>query len=353
MSDLVLVTGSSGYIASTIVRDLLADGYRVRGTVRNPNKIEELDYLRKLPGAAERLELVAADLLTPGAFDKHVEGCAAVMHTASPYKVDVKNPQQDLVEPALLGTRNVLDAALRSSSIRRVVMTSSMAAITDEPDEAQLLTEADWNTKSSLERNPYYYSKTVAEREAWAIVERSKPAWDLVVINPFLVVGPSLTPALNPSNQVFADILSGVYPGIMNIVWGFVDVRDVAQAHLLAMKTRSASGRYICAGARASMRDVVNLLRASGYGEGYKLPRIGLDCATGDFLVKLSSYMQPKGVGDYLRSHIGRVPNYDNGKIQRELGLQFRDVNRSILDSVEDLIHWGHLPVREARSTHS
>ena len=339
----VLVTGASGYIASYIVRDLLAEGYTVRGTVRDPNKVAELAHLRAMPGAPERLELVAADLLTPGAFDPHVSGCATVMHTASPYKMDVKDPQKDLVEPALLGTQNVLEAVARSSTVKRVVLTSSMAAITDEPDENHVLTEADWNTKSSLDRNPYYYSKTLAEREAWAIVERLRPAWDLVVINPFLVIGPALTKALNPSNQVFADMLSGVYPGIMNIVWGFVDVRDVARAHILAMTTPAANGRYICAGDRVAMRELTELLRANGYGEGYKLPKIGLDCATGDFIVKLSSYMQPKGVGDYLRSHVGRVPNYDNGKIQRDLGLRFRDAKTSVLESVADLIRWGHV----------
>lgn len=338
----VLLTGASGYIASFVTKALLEKGYLVRGTVRNPAQSAELAHLRNLPGAGERLELVRADLLTPGAFDAHVDGCDFVLHTASPYKMNVKDPQKDLVEPALLGTRNVLGAAVRSNCIKRVVVTSSMAAITDEPDENHVLTEADWNEKSSLGRNPYYYSKTVAEREAWAIAERTKPAWDLVVINPFLVIGPAMTSALNPSNQVFADILGGVYPGIMNIVWGFVDVRDVAKAHVLALETPAAKGRYICAGDRVSMREVVGLLR-SRYGERYKLPRMGLDCATGDFVVKLSSYMQPKGVGDYLRSHIGRVPNYDNGKIRRDLGLEFREAKISILESVEDLIRWGHV----------
>ena len=143
----VLVTGASGYIASYIVRDLLAEGYTVRGTVRDPNKVAELAHLRAMPGAPERLELVAADLLTPGAFDPHMSGCATVMHTASPYKLDVKDPQKDLVEPALLGTQNVLEAVARSSTVKRVVLTSSMAAITDEPDENHVLTEADWNTE--------------------------------------------------------------------------------------------------------------------------------------------------------------------------------------------------------------
>lgn len=164
-----------------------------------------------------------------------------------------------------------------------------------------------------------------------------------MAINPFLVIGPAMTKVLNPSNQVFADRLGGVYPGIMSIVWSFVDVRDVARAHVLALETPAAAGRYICAAERVSMREVVDLLRAQGYAAGYRLPKIGMDCSAGDFVVKLRSYMQPKGVGDYLRSHIGRVPHYDNGKIQRGLGLRFRDVRTSILESVEDLLRWGHV----------
>lgn len=133
----VLVTGASGYIASYIVRDLLAAGYRVRGTVRS-NQTAELSHLRQLPGAPERLELVRADLLTPGAFDGPVAGCDAVLHTASPYKRDVRDPQRDLVEPALAGTRNVLQAAANSPGVKRVVLTSSMAAITDETGRGSL-----------------------------------------------------------------------------------------------------------------------------------------------------------------------------------------------------------------------
>ncbi len=338
----ILVTGASGFIASYIVKDLLARQYRVRGTVRSLRNPDSQTHLLALPGAAERLELAEADLLTPGSFDQAAQGCDAVIHTASPYKINVEDPQKDLVEPAVSGTRHILEAAAKSATVKRVVLTSSMAAVTDEPEEDHVLTEADWNTKSSLERNPYYYSKTVAEREAWAIMEQLRPGYDLVTINPFLVIGPALTKALNPSNQLFADMLTGVFPGIMNMVWGFVDVRDVAQAHVRAMETPAAKGRYLCAGGRASMREVTDLLRQNGYA-GYQLPKLGLDCAAGDFVVKRSSYLQPKGVGDYMRSHVGRTPNYDTSKIRRELGTEFRETRASILETVDDLLRWGHV----------
>ncbi len=338
----ICVTGASGFIASHIVKDLLAHGYRVRGTVRDASRRDKYDYLHALPGAAERLELVSADLLAPESFAAAVAGCEYVLHTASPYVLDVKDPQRDLVEPAVNGTRAVLAACKNAGDVKRVVVTSSMAAVTDEPDSERVLTEADWNECSSLTRNPYYYSKTLAEREAWRFQQDEAPAFDLVVINPFLVIGPSLTPSLNTSNQLFVDMLTGKYPGIMNITWGMVDVRDVARAHRLAFERESASGRYLCANTTISMRALADLLREQGYGS-YSLPKLGMDCSAGDLMVRLSSYFYPKGTGSYLRTHVGRTPRFDHGKIRRELDLEFTPLADSIRDTVDDLQRWGHL----------
>jgi dihydroflavonol-4-reductase len=342
-NEIVAVTGASGFIGSHVVRELLARGYRVRASVRKPSNEADTAHVRALPGAAQRLELVGGDLLAEGSFDDAVRGATYVIHMASPYVLDAKDPQKDLVDPALKGTGNVLASCARQPTIQRVVLTSSMASITDEPEGDHVLTEADWNTKSSLSRNPYYYSKTVAERSAWDFVAKEKPAWGLVAINPFLVIGPSLSPGLNTSNQMFVDLLRGAYPGIMNLTWGFVDVRDVALAHVLAMEAPNAEGRYICAAEAIAMRDVVDLIAKSSFATT-KLPKLGMDCAIGDYAVKLSSYLQPKGVGSYLRTHVGRVPRYDNAKIQRDLGLRFHEVRASILDTLADLRRWGHSP---------
>jgi dihydroflavonol-4-reductase len=338
---LVVVTGANGFIASHIVANLLERGYRVRGTVRRLERGAEPAHLANLPGAADRLELVAADLAT-SSFDDVVRDATFVLHTASPYTLTVGDPQKDLVDPAVRGTTSVLEACERTTSIRRVVITSSMAAVTDEPDRDRVLTEDDWNTKSSLDRNPYYYSKTMAERAAWSFAADRRPSFDIVAINPFMVIGPSLPPGLNVSNQVFADLLKGVYPGIMPFAWGFVDVRDVALAHVLAMSSGPAKGRYICAAETLTMRELVGVLRGSKFGPG-RLPTRSLDSSLGTWLVKLSSYFQPKGVGSYLRTHVGRIPRFDNGKIRRDLGMQFRDVRQTILETVADLDRWGHL----------
>lgn len=342
----VCVTGAAGFVASWLVRELLEKGVLVRGTVR---RIASADHLRALPGAVERLELVEADLTVPGSFEPAVRGCAVVFHTASPYVIQVDNPQRDLVDPAVNGTLEVLRACVKATDVARVVLTSSMAAVTDEPDSSQVLTEADWNEKSTLQRNPYYLSKTMAERAAWTFVEREHPSFDLVAMNPFMIMGPSLGPGLNVSNKIVADLVNGVYPGILSITWGIVDVRDVAHAHVRAAEVQDARGRYLLVQEPpVSMRTMVGWLREAGYGDGTKLPSRAMDNAVGNLLVKLNSYMQPPGVASYLRTHIGRVPRYDASKARKDLGLTLRPARETVLDTARDLEQQGHVAGRRA-----
>jgi dihydroflavonol-4-reductase len=344
----VCVTGATGFVASWLVRELLERGVAVRGTVR---RIAAADHLRSLPGAAERLELVEADLTSPDSFAPAVRGCAAVFHTASPYVIQVDDPQRDLVDPAVNGTLGVLRACTGASEVVRVVLTSSMAAVTDEPDASRVLTEADWNEKSTLQRNPYYLSKTMAERAAWTFVERERPGFDLVVMNPFMIMGPSLAPGLNVSNKIIADLVNGVYPGILSLTWGIVDVRDVAHAHVRAAEVPAARGRYLLVQEPAvSMRTVVGWLREAGYGDGTKLPSRAMDNALGNLLVRLNSYVQPAGVGSYLRTHIGRVPRYDTTKARQELGITLRPTRETVLDTARDLERQGHIARRPVSS---
>ncbi len=341
MTKKILVSGAGGFIASHVVEKLLAQGHDVIGTVRNPTDSKKNAHLLDMAGAAEQLKLFAADLNDADPFNAHAD-VDCIMHMASPYSVNVKDPQKDLVDPAISGTISMLKAASANPRVKRVVLTSSMAAITDEPD-GRVLTEADWNTKSSLTRNPYYFSKAKAEQAAWDFMKNEKPAFDLVVINPFLVVGPSHTSQINPSNQVLADIVNGAYPAIMALTWGFVDVRDVADAHIAAMQTADASGRFICASATMDMAGVIDIMKKNGYARA-KLPKIRLTGAIGTMIMKLASLTQPAGVGSYLRTHLGRVPRFNNAKARSDLGIWFRDVEGSIKDSLVDLAKWGHIP---------
>lgn len=337
----VCVTGGTGFIASHVIASLLARGDEVVTTVRDPGRADKIGHLSAMDGAEERLTLVEADLLDEGAFDSVVSGCDAVLHMASPYVVSVEDPQRDLVDPAELGTRNVLSACAKAESVRRVIVTSSMAAVTDQPGR-RTLSEADWNEKSSLTRNPYYYSKVRGERAAWAFVDEQRPRFDLVVINPVLVIGPSLTRALNTSNQIFRDLLTRTFPAIMGLSWGVVDVRDTAAAHLAAIDHPHASGRYLCSSETVSMRQAVEWLREAGF-EG-RLPTRRMDNPLGNLAAIGMSYFQPSAVGSYLRTNIGRPPRLDTTKIRTELGLAFRHPRTTLIDTVEDLIRWGHVP---------
>ncbi len=342
----VCVTGASGFIASHIVSQLLAEGYRVRGTVRK--SAEHYPYLLQLPGAPERLELVQADLLGRDSFLPAFRECAFVIHTASPYVINVRDPENDLVKPALEGTAAVMEAAGKTADLRRIVLTSSVAAVTDEPDSTKVFTELDWNTRSSLRRHPYHYSKTLAERAAWDYIERNKPHFDLVSINPAMVTGPSIVPAINTTNAMIRDIMTGVYPGILDINWGFVDVRDTARAHILAMESDSARGRYLCSAELLHMRELVELLSLSGY-ENYPLPKRDLTGGIGTALMKALSWTLPRDTGTYIRTHIGRSIRYGCGKIKQDLGISFRPVRESLLEAVEDMVSKGHLAAPKKR----
>ena len=337
----VCVTGASGFVGSRIVADLLERGYRVRGTVREPSNRDKYGFLLELPHAGDRFSLHRGQLLEEGSFDDALDGCDYCIHTASPYALDVDDPKRDLVDPAVKGTKNVLKSA-HQQGVERTVVTSSMAAITDEPESDRVLTEDDWNEKSTLDRNPYYLSKTEAERAAWSFAD-DHPEMSLVTINPFLVVGPSLTPSLNTSNEVFVDILTGEYPGIISLTWGMVDVRDVSEAHIRAMENTEAAGRFLCVEHTVEMKEVVARLRDLDPDDAYDLPSLDLACTAGDYAVKLMSYLEPSGTGSYLRSHVGKTPNFDSSKSREVLGLDYRPVGETIADTVEDLKQWGHL----------
>jgi nucleoside-diphosphate-sugar epimerase len=202
----VMVTGATGYVAGWIVKGLLDAGLTVHAPVRNPQNLGKVQHLLKMaensPGT---LKLFKADLLDEGSYAEAMQGCATVFHTASPFTVNVKDPQTQLIDPAVKGTRNVLAEASRTDSVKRVVLTSSCAAIyTDAIDCATApngtLTEDIWNTTASLDYQPYSYSKLLAEKAAWEVAN-AQSQWDLVVVNPSLVIGPATNQA--PTSESF------------------------------------------------------------------------------------------------------------------------------------------------------
>ncbi|KAL6311817.1 hypothetical protein AAG906_033377 [Vitis piasezkii] len=246
----VCVSGASGYIASWLVKLLLEQGYYVRATVRNPNDTKKTGHLLALDGAKERLHLFKADLLEEGSFDSVVDGCDGVFHTASPAALEVTDPQADLIDPALKGTMNVLRSCAKIPSVKRVVVTASMATVVanGKPLTPDVLVDESWFSDPVFFQETkqwYMLSKTLAEEASWKFAKEN--GMDMVVMNPGWVIGPVLHPILNLSVEEVPKLINGgqTFP---NIPYRWVDVRDVANAHIQAYEKQEASGRYCLVG---------------------------------------------------------------------------------------------------------
>ena len=276
----VCVTGATGFIALHLVEQLLTAGYRVTAAVRT-NDASKLAPLTSLSGLGELTVVPGCDLLTPGSFDHAVADASAVFHTASPFWMDsrIKDPWEQLVNPAEKGTLNVLDAcAKEGSAVRRVVLTSSFAALMNVGGRSPwpmdfVYDETHWNISSApdadgmfpepVNAHAYRWSKTMAERAAWAYTGK----FDVATVLPPMVLGAnkqklSSVEDLNQSSLILYNLLAGKMPHVMPGSVGFVDVADVARAHVLAATVPGASGqRYLCSGETRTWLDVVGILR--------------------------------------------------------------------------------------------
>lgn len=341
----VLVTGANGYVASWLVKRLLDDGITVHAAVRSPNNDKKVGHLKSIASNSKgELKLFQADLLTKGSYKEAMEGCELVYHTASPFITDVKDPLKELVEPAEKGTANVLNTANEVSTVKRIIVTSSCAAIyTDAIDTVKApggkITEEIWNKTASLEYQPYYYSKTLAEKKAWEI-EKAQNRWDLVTINMSLVLGPALNPHQTTSESM--NILKMMGDGQMKmgapkIGAGLVDVRDVAEAHFKAGYTPEAKGRYITSAHNTNFLEMGKAL-LDKYGSKYPIPKKALPkfmlLVFGPLVNKLFSRK-------FIRNNVNIPFNADNSKIKKELGINFIPMKKTMEDSFQMLIDEG------------
>lgn len=344
----VLVTGASGYIGSWIVRTLLEAGYAVHGTVRNPQKAAGLEHLHALAAAHPgRLTLFKADLLEPGSFDEAMAGCELVMHTASPFLLSgFDDAQEALVRPALEGTRVVLDAVNRTESVRRVVLTSSVVAIYGDNRESRdvpggVFTEEHWNTTSTVDHQPYSYSKTVAERQAWRY-EKAQNRWDLVTIHPGLVLGPSLTTASDSASlSTMKQFIDGsMLTGAPALDMGVVDVRDIAQAHLRAGFTPEAHGRYLTTADSLTLLEIGTILRRK-FGPLYPFPRMTAPKMIVKAIAPLAGLTRK-----YVERNVGYPVAFDSSRGRTELGLVYRPLEQTITEHFQQMIDDGLAPRR-------
>ena len=334
----VLVTGATGYVAGWIVKGLLDAGATVHAAVRDPGNTAKVAHLRALADAAPgTLELFAGDLTEPGSYADAMAGCGVVFHTASPFTRNVEDPQRDLVDPAVGGTHDVLTTANTIDTVTRVVVTSSVASIYTDAVECKaapggMLTEDMWNTTSSLDYEPYSLSKVEAEKEAWRIAN-AQDRWRLVVINPSLVIGPSLQP--HPTSESFAiirQIIGGQTRfGAPRVSLGVVDVRDLARAHIAAGFLPDAEGRHIVSGHGTDTLGMGTALREH-FGSSLPLPRNAMP----KWLFRLVA--PALGVSRrYVDGNVDQVWAADTSKSREQLGATYRPLKDSLVDMVNEM----------------
>ncbi len=339
----VLVTGATGYVAGWVVKELLDAGVTVHAAVRDPDNMAKLEHLAALAAAAPGdIRFFKADLLEDGSYADAIKGCSVVFHTASPFTVTVRDPQRELIDPAVEGTRNVLKTAAQTPGVKRVVVTSSCAAIyTDATDCGKapggLLTEDIWNTTASLSYQPYSYSKTLAEREAWKIAD-AQEQFRLVTVNPSLVIGPALTG--RPTSESFNIVRQmgdgTLKQGAPKLGIGVVDVRDLARAHIAAGFTEEAEGRHIISGHNTNLLELGKALIGK-YGDTYPVPRKSLP----KWLVWLLGPVMNDIPRRFVANNVDVKWRADNSKSRQALGVTYRPLKESMEDMFQQMIDAG------------
>jgi nucleoside-diphosphate-sugar epimerase len=277
-----------------------------------------------------------ADLLKPGSFDEAAKGCDLIAHLASPFILNVKNAQEDLVDPAVKGTENVLEAANQSGTVNKVVLTSSVAAVHGDNIDMRnqnlsVFTEKQFNTSSSLTHQPYSFSKVEAEKKAWKMAEKQSK-WELVVINPSFVMGPSLSKtSKSESLKMMTDIMSGKFKsGAPDLIFGFVDVRDVAKAHIYALEN-PAEGRHILAEQVTDLLSFAKIIKKL-YGDTYKVPTSKLPKWVMNLIGSFFGISRK-----FVKNNVGIPIKLDTSKSRDKLKMKYIPLEQTVKDMVEQM----------------
>ena len=331
----VLVTGGTGFIGLHCLQQLLDKGYKVRTTIRSESRKQEvMDAMKEHSSNCENLEFYIADLLKDDGWKEAVEGSKYVLHVASPFFLGEPENEDVFIKPAVEGTLRVLKACA-DADVQKVVLTSSFAAVGyGHPREKEVYTEEDWSSVDG-EISAYAKSKTLAEKAAWEFVENLEESkkFDLTVINPVAVTGPMLTGDIGSSNDFLLKLISGSMPACPKIHMGYIDVRDVAKAHIFSMTEEKTNGeRIIVSENEMFFAEVGKTLNEAGFK---KSPTKELP----NFLVKIMSFF----VGELktLLSSLDRKGDIDKTKAQSFFNWEYISTEQSVTETAQQLQDMG------------
>ncbi len=339
MNGLVLATGGSGFIGAHCIIRLIEAGYRVRTTVRSLSREAQVRAMLREGGceAGDRLSFVEADLMRDEGWNEAAAGCDYVLHVASPLPVAQPKDENELIAPARDGALRVLRAA-RDAGVKRVVLTSSFAAIGyGRPPSGPVYTEADW-TDTTQPVAAYVKSKAIAERAAWDFVAREGNGLELATVNPVVVFGPVLGPDYSASVVVIRTLLEGRAPALPKLMFGVVDVRDVADLHLLAMTRPEAKGERFLAvsGDFMTVQEIARALKSGMGAAARKVPTRVMP----NWLLRFGALFSPtlKAVAG---PELGKTRNASNAKAREILGWSPRPPEEAIVATGESLVRLG------------
>ncbi len=324
----VLITGASGFIAGHCIIEMLNHGYEVRGTLRNAARGEALrETLASYTNRIDALEFVSADLMDEHSWVEAARSCDSILHVASPVPVVQPSDENEVIVPARTGTLNVLKAAT-ANNIRRVVITSSVAAVTSGSRDSRVFTDQDWTDLSRTDLSPYVKSKTMAERAASDYANDND--LELVAVNPALVLGPALEADYGSSLEALYLLMTGAYPILPKLGFEVVDVRDVAQLQRLALETPGAAGqRYLCANSFRWLVDIAKTIKAQH-------PQLNVPTSQMPNVLAKIAGMFLKEIKQFLPD-LGRIKKIDN-KPALGIGWQPRDADTAIRDGAQSLV---------------
>jgi nucleoside-diphosphate-sugar epimerase len=337
----ILVTGGSGFIGSHCILQLLAAGYEVRTSVRSLKREAEVRGLL-LEGGVEpgnRLSFIEADLENDAGWPEAVSDCEFVLHVASPFPANIPKNENELIVPARDGALRVLRAS-RDAGVKRVVLTSSFAAIGyGQKPQDRAFDESNWTDPSEPGLAPYVKSKTIAERAAWDFIAQEGGKLELSVVNPVAVFGPVLGPDYSTSVLLIQRLMDGAMPGSPRIYFGVVDVRDVADLHIRAMTNPAAKGqRFLAvAGDFMSIGEIAHVLKNGMGAAGGKVPTRQLP----NWLVHVAALRDP--AVKQILPELGKKKNGSNEKAKRLLGWAPRSSAQAIIATAESLLRLGLL----------